>query len=332
MTASNEFEGLRDHLLKCHSVDPQSEAMRFALKTLEDVKRQFNNNTADSKEMTKRSIPSNGIGNDVACGGVKTTSDTDQARSTNAQHDDRDAYPKNEIPMSPSRTWKHSIWGTILTTIRFIVIEFPLVILFALGVSSVLFAHVYDTYWDPQFDLMTYTDENRTADLTYYHRQCTPNDISTDSIDDLIIHSDFTTQEKVEHMLIHGMSVYQNILNDDTATNLRSWILERNKSLNKKDEIDVISNENRWSFYIGANDNEFVTRALKEVATHEVFRPALERIVGRNPAIIEMTAITSAYGAGDQFWHHDIIPDGSPAKLGRSFIPSYSLFMTLQVS
>ena len=130
--------------------------------------------------------------------------------------------------------------------------------------------------------------------------------------------------------MTHGMSLYKNILTKDTSTKLRDWVLERNKSLKKDDEISVISNENRWSFYIGANEHPVVTKAIREVATHKVFRQALERIVGKDPAIIEMTAITSAYGAEDQFWHHDVVAEGSPAKFGRSFIPSYSLFMTLQ--
>jgi hypothetical protein len=126
------------------------------------------------------------------------------------------------------------------------------------------------------------------------------------------------------------MSIYRNILKQETASELREWVLERNKSMKKKDEIDVISNTNRWSFYIGANDHPTVTKAIYEVATHPVLRPALEKIVGVNPAVIEMTAITSAYGAEDQFWHHDIIAEGSPAKYAQSFIPSYSLFMALQ--
>jgi hypothetical protein len=126
------------------------------------------------------------------------------------------------------------------------------------------------------------------------------------------------------------MSLYKNILSKDTATHLREWVLQRNKALKEEEEIYVIGNENRWSFYIGANEGSIVSKAIHEVAKHKVFRPALEKIVGKNPAIIEMTAITSAYGAEDQFWHHDVISEGSAAKYGRSFIPSYSLFMTLQ--
>jgi len=130
-------------------------------------------------------------------------------------------------------------------------------------------------------------------------------------------------------MMTHGMSLYKNILTKDTSTKSREWILERNDQRFSL-EITHISNENRWSFFIGANEDPLVTKAIREVATHKVFHQTLERIVGKDPVMIEITAITSARGAEDQNWHHDIIADRSPAKFGRSFIPSYSLFMTLQ--
>jgi hypothetical protein len=47
-------------------------------------------------------------------------------------------------------------------------------------------------------------------------------------------------------------------------------------------------------------------------------------------AIIEFTAITSAYRAKDQHDHQDVVAPGSGAKFARSFVPSYSLFIPLQ--
>jgi hypothetical protein len=46
--------------------------------------------------------------------------------------------------------------------------------------------------------------------------------------------------------------------------------------------------------------------------------------------VIEFTAITSAYGAKDQFDHQDVVPPASGVKYARTFVPSYSLFITLQ--
>jgi len=47
------------------------------------------------------------------------------------------------------------------------------------------------------------------------------------------------------------------------------------------------------------------------------------------PSLID-SAVTSAFGATDQRWHEDIVPEGSGAKYARNFIPSYSLFIPLQ--
>ncbi len=134
------------------------------------------------------------------------------------------------------------------------------------------------------------------------------------------------------HISETGNSIYKDLIKADTAKELRAYVIEKNKNLKSKDAIGVISNENRWSFGIGANDHPSVSKALNEIATNEVFRPALEKIAGRNPAMIEMTAITAGYGATDQFWHPDIVSMGSPAKYVKNFVPSYALFVTLQVS
>ena len=303
-----ELEALRERLLECQSVDPNSEAMLFVLTTIDDVMEYTSSDTdnlnlalspSEDSSMSKRKS--------------KSTKDEGASRATRKK---RHVGPIN----------------IIFAMIRFVLVELPLVSLCALGLSTALLSHVYDEYLDPQFDLMHYSDENRADDLTYYHRECSPEDITTRVAEDLYIQDDYTIDDNVDHMLFHGMSMYKSILQDETADELRTWILERNKSLKEKDEIGVISNENRWSFFIGANDKPVVSKALNEIATHPVFRPALEKIVGKNPAIIEMTAITSAYGAADQFWHADVLAGGSLGKYARSFTPSYAVFIALQVS
>lgn len=46
--------------------------------------------------------------------------------------------------------------------------------------------------------------------------------------------------------------------------------------------------------------------------------------------MIELTAITAAYGAVAQWWHDDVVSRGSPVQYGRAFGPSYSVFIQLQ--
>ncbi len=311
------LENLRKELKKCKDVDANGEAMRFVLKTIDDVERSHCTSSfsgiTQSKPTTKLK---NGKSNNVSLNG-----------NGHCKVPTR-ALEKKEIVSAKKA--RFNIANIFFFAVRFTLLELPLVAIFLLCAITASLSYVYDEYLNPQFELMTYTEQNRTRDQTYYHRVCTPDDITANDPADLLIEDDFTPHDCLEHMMVHGMSMYQNILKPDTADNLRTWVLQRNKAMKKGDEIGVIANEHRWSFFIGANEDPVVTKALHEITTHEVFRPALEKIVGRNPAIIEMTAITSAFGADDQFWHPDVVPAGSPAKYARSFIPSYALFIALQ--
>ncbi|GFH48196.1 hypothetical protein CTEN210_04672 [Chaetoceros tenuissimus] len=310
--ANESLTALRQQILLYDGLDSKSEAVKFALKTIDDVQK-------ERVHMADKDVPrqperekTNGIS--------EITIDNGKLEEVKVRKTNKDKVEKKNF----------GVLSFVFAFLRFLIAELPLVVLMSFAVAAHVGEYVYRVYLDPQIDLMEYTDHNKTVDRTYYQMNCDASDISTLDPQDLYIQSHFTTKDSVDHMLTHGMSVYKNILKKDTASKLREWILERNKSLNKGDEIDVIANENRWSFYIGANEDPIVTEAIKEVANHKIFLPAVEKIVGTNPAIIEMTAITSAYGAEDQFWHHDIVAEGSPAKYGRSFIPSYSLFMNLQ--
>ena len=70
--------------------------------------------------------------------------------------------------------------------------------------------------------------------------------------------------------------------------------------------------------------------AVKQISGHYILRNTLERLLGINPAVVEITAITAAYGADFQGWHPDVKPLASSVKYGRSFTHSYSLFIPLQ--
>jgi len=94
--------------------------------------------------------------------------------------------------------------------------------------------------------------------------------------------------------------------------------------------IDVIEPENRWSFGMRVDQDPSVAKALKEVLSNDFLVEAIEKIAGPDPAVIEFTGITAAYGATTQRYHADVVPDGNAAKWGRSFVPSYSLFIPLQ--
>ena len=190
----------------------------------------------------------------------------------------------------------------------------------------------YYKFLRPQIDLMEYSDEMRKRDLSYYHRSCPSGSITTRSVEDLYIDESYTIDESVEQVMVHGMSVFPNLLSQETAYSLRKYIMNRNGRLNDKNAIGVIENENRWSFGIGANDDTSVVEALKELTTNQQFRQVIETLIGENPAVIELTAITAGYGAIDQYWHPDIGSWGNSVKYARNFVPSFATFIALQVS
>ena len=211
-------------------------------------------------------------------------------------------------------------------------IYIPLVTLFTVLILLISLHTIHASYLSPRIKLMTFSDApNRDSENTYYERDCTASDISTIDPSDLAIHPNSTASEALHHMMKNGMSVYPDILSPDTSTRLRDYIIKRNSELTKEEAIPVIANENRWSFGIGVNDDPIVTEAVREVATNRLVRGGLEAIAGRNPALVEFTAISTAFGATDQFWHQDVLASGSALKYSRSFIPTYNLFISLQV-
>lgn len=223
---------------------------------------------------------------------------------------------------------KKSKSGLILRSfLRLMFVDLPVMLLFAIYAAFIVLGTVHDEILAPQLELMRWTLDRAEMETTYFHRDCEKEDVTTDNVEDLIIANGTSTKEAVEHMLTHGASIYPNILSENTAKEVRAFIVEQNL---KQESFYIIEGEHRYSFGISVDQHPSIPKALHEIASHPVLRPVLEELVGRNPAVIEFTAITSAYGAVDQFWHQDVVPEGSAAKYARTFVPSYSLFIPVQ--
>lgn len=245
-------------------------------------------------------------------------------------HDDKATpkkkkYSKSSSSLSLKRT-RRQYFGTILRTI---IVDLPFVLLFALYASTLFFERITDEYLLPQLKLARFTQTNRgESELMYYNYECTNDDITAADPRPLVITPDMSAEDCVDHMNTHGAQVHPNLLSAETAREVREFILEQN--MKGKDMIDVLENTNRWSFGITPDQHPSVVKALKEILSKPQLVGALEAIAGKDPAIIEFTGITSAYGATTQHYHQDVVPSGNGAKYGRNFIPSYSLFIPLQ--
>jgi hypothetical protein len=156
-----------------------------------------------------------------------------------------------------------------------------------------------------------------------------PEDITARSADELTIRHNMTATDAMMHNVKHGVSIFPQVLQNETADALREFVLE-NKNTRRFPGIFVIEPENRFSGVFTIDEDPSILQAAKEIATHPILRPALEEILGRNPAVIEFSVINSAYGAMTQEFHADTDVEASAMKYGRTFAPSYSLFIPLQ--
>eukprot|EP00977_Amphora_coffeiformis_P004442 scaffold945_cov170-Amphora_coffeaeformis.AAC.22 len=210
--------------------------------------------------------------------------------------------------------------------LRTLTLDGPLLVVLLTFAAVSWCSHVTTTYLVPQYHDMRMTPERQATEMTYYVRECSATDLSTKNGMELFLPQNATPDDAYEHQLKHGFTVFRSVLQKDTAKNLRDYVSARNYNLTEQESIFVIENENRYSFGLGT-DEPVVAKAMKELTTHPLLRASVEKILGPNPALIEMTAITSSYGAVHQHWHDDVVPFGSPVRHARAFGPSYSVFV-----
>mmetsp|Transcript_1779 Transcript_1779/g.2175 ORF Transcript_1779/g.2175 Transcript_1779/m.2175 type:complete len:985 (-) Transcript_1779:97-3051(-) len=236
---------------------------------------------------------------------------------------------KTTEPRKKARKKVKSSW--IGAFFRTLLLDLPYASAVLILLLSLCAKHMYFTFWDPVMTSVTWTKDRKLTEYTSYLRECSASDISTTNIDDVIIDPSSTTPEEALHITNkHGMSIFQDVLTPETAANMRKWVMERNANLSDDDEIPLISQKQRWSFPIGADQDPSVPPVLREIANHALLQDTMDLVMGEDPALVEFTAITAAYGAGDQHWHADNDFTASQMHYARSFVPMYSLFIPLQ--
>eukprot|EP00591_Stephanopyxis_turris_P003967 CAMPEP_0195507906 /NCGR_PEP_ID=MMETSP0794_2-20130614/1254_1 /TAXON_ID=515487 /ORGANISM="Stephanopyxis turris, Strain CCMP 815" /LENGTH=898 /DNA_ID=CAMNT_0040634737 /DNA_START=94 /DNA_END=2790 /DNA_ORIENTATION=- len=189
--------------------------------------------------------------------------------------------------------------------------------------------------------------------LTYYPRLCNArDDLTAHTLEEITLSVDDDDgfgdpKELTELVMTHGVATLPGLLSANTAYNLREAILDMNAENGAMEETDVINKpKNRWLVKPNPNrafptanidedndseDHEYVIqKALKEIASHSTLRTTLQDIMGENPAIVELHAITSEPGAQSQDWHPDTMSDRSHVLYARTYTPLYSVFVALQ--
>lgn len=216
-----------------------------------------------------------------------------------------------------------------LSWVRFLLMDAPLLVVLLLYASVNWFDYVHRTYILRQAQAFYWSPERTEQEHTYYNRYCDANDLSTNTTADLFVPSSdqhFSPQDAAAIQLKHGFTFIENVLSPQTMQELRDHIDYKNH--NDK-QLFVISAEHRFNILLGTEERS-VRNALIEVANHQQFRSSLEAMLGPNPALVELTAITSSAGAKEQYWHEDVNEMSSATNYMQSFGPVYSVFIQLQ--
>ena len=172
------------------------------------------------------------------------------------------------------------------------------------------FHRVHDMYLVKLLNAAIWTKERQENEITYYKRECTIDDLTTTNPNDLILNDSKTdgattspAEVAYQHQLKHGFTVFPYVLSQSTATELREHILSRKYNLTKQESIYVINNENRFSYALDSYRIPAVLNAMNEITKpNSLLTKSITKILGFSPALIEMTAITTSYGAKDQWW------------------------------
>jgi hypothetical protein len=186
--------------------------------------------------------------------------------------------------------------------LRFVLLDVVLLCILLTYASLQWFEHVRLHYIVPQSNLFHWAPERTLTEHTYYNRPCNAEDLSTHNVSDLFLPpSPVAPEDAANIQLKHGFTFVENVLSRETMTELRNHIHWKN---HHDKNLFVISSNHRFNILLGTEEPS-VRNALEEVANHKQFRMALEAILGPNPAMVEMTAISSSAGAEAQYWHQD---------------------------
>eukprot|EP00980_Cylindrotheca_fusiformis_P018631 scaffold6189_cov101-Cylindrotheca_fusiformis.AAC.6 len=147
---------------------------------------------------------------------------------------------------------------------------------------------------------------------------------TTDNLEDLIVHSSLSKEEASDLAKTHGMAIIPRVLSMNTTSSLRNYILKTNLEV---ESTYVLHEENR--FHIMPTHTEpAIQAALKEIASHPVFKPLIDDILGPQSSLVAFSVITNLFGAQDQEWHYDTAT--SHANYPDEFVPEYTLAIPLQ--
>jgi hypothetical protein len=277
-------------------------------------------------------------------GGIATASMTTHQAKLNG--DSGTSNTKSSSQKTTTTTTTTGVQGlvSIAVLLKWCLLEIPLLLSFALVLASY---GLYDIYTGPiaqlvqSFQLSTEESYDtgfyvaRDEEVTYYNRHCHQEDISTHDANDLLITPSLTQQQRRDVMMTHGAVVLPHVLQTTTAAKLRDYLEGRHEVFHQGklpwfEKFWDGDNGNRLALGLGPEDSPIIAQAMAEVGQNSQVQKTVEAILGPNPAIVEVSTLSTMSGAEAQGIHTDSDFFGSSVLYSRSFLHSYTLFIALQ--
>ena len=236
-----------------------------------------------------------------------------------------------EASQEPSPAVVKKAPGRLLGILRTLAVDLPLALLFFALMLTYFAQHLYTEYYPRLLEQYERNDDDLTEQFTYYHRYCTTADLTTKYAPDLLVDTNGPVEVAVDKLQTHGGVVIPQLLKPETAQRLREYVDQRNRAIQDTERFPMYPPQNRLSYGFDATESPAVVQAIQEVSNNPFFYQMMSQVLGdEDPALTELTTITSFYGAEDQGWHADVKEFGNALKFSRSYTHTYSLFLALQ--
>lgn len=226
-------------------------------------------------------------------------------RSKTKKHDKAEDGRNNGKGIATSLT---VIWKIV----RCLILDVPLALTFLAYLTSRFMEQVYTI--GPLHELIEsyrriddYDNEGFLTEydshMTYYNRQCSREDVTTEDATDLLV-NDETVHQAAGIMMTHGAIVIPDMLSKSTSTKLRAYLETRHELHNEGKlswQEEFWSDIGRLSLGLGVDDADIIGQALEEVGTNEILKESLHQILGDDdPAIVEISTLSALHGADFQ--------------------------------
>jgi Phytanoyl-CoA dioxygenase (PhyH) len=304
--------------------DSDDDDVSVAMHTTSRCQDKYNNTSVGTTVLGDDSSSNNSISDDSSIV-IENHDDERDVIPKEVVHVQHDLHVRktNKATSRPYRFIVGLLWLVMIVVFDIIFLIIP----FGLHGAATWLRHVHDHYLEKQLDALYVAKRRVNTDFTYYERICDDRtDVTTSNPDDVWLSPEATTEEALDHHLTHGFTGFVNVLSPETITKLRDLIYHKNYNT---ESLYVIEQNHRYSVLLGTEE-PMVAQAMEEIANHPQLSPAIEAVIGPDPALIELTAISSSYGAIDQWWHEDVSYQYSAQNYAYGYGTSYSIFIQLQ--